>query len=645
MMKIKQDCNKRTATTMSARIRWLNRWVEGTDYSPICQEDFLHIYYCTLLSLLEEDDAQKLLRSVNRKLKTPYSETTLERLIFKKKCYRYKDETIIRKLLITDEDCKRYGIGVGVAAKKEREQRRRTKQELYDDIRTYCETSFNPVSINELCKRYPEVSRSTLQRLTADIRRDKKAFDEMRIIAMHREGKSVSEIVKATGYGKDKVYRILGFGKKPEFTILDLEGAKEPIWVSESLKEIFGLYKGESRDSAAAADEFMLSLKTLHFGGNVFITGPGGSGKSFLIKQFLDDLNSKTRKNTLIIAPTWKAASLINGVSIHKAFQLELGVLENIDITKAPKSLLNIEKIVIDEVSMVRIDIFTRIIKMIQYIEQSQDRKIQIIAVGDFGQIEPVATKDDVKLLKEYYPNANSTYAFESECWDQCHFTTITLKHIHRQNDPELTEQLIRLKYGDISTIEWFNEHLDHKDDPNAIYICPTNEVVNYYNYNALSRFKSSDIKSYTAITNGETDEQELPCPQTLDLAVGMRVMTILNTRQYKNGSIGTITKLSDDAVTVKFDNEKTCRIKRVAMTLDDGIAFTQIPLVMAYAITANRAEGIELDAVNIVSGYFAAGQLYVALTRCKTREGMHLVDKLKKRDLVVNEAALRMTV
>ena len=308
-MKIKQDCNKRTATTMSARLRWLYRWLEGTDYSPICQEAFLHIYYCTLLSLLEEDDAQKLLRSVNSKLKTPYSEADLKRLIFKKKCYRYKDETIIRKLLITDEDCKRYGLN----AKKEREQRRQAKKELYDDIRTYCETSFNPVSINELCNRYPEVSRSTLQRLTADIRRDKKTFDEMRVIALHREGKSVSEIVKATGYGKDKVYRILGFGKNPEFTILDLEGAKEPIWVSESLKEIFGLYKGESRDSAAAADEFMLSLKTLHSGGNVFITGPGGSGKTFLIKQFLNDLTSKTRKNTLIIAPTWKAASIVNG--------------------------------------------------------------------------------------------------------------------------------------------------------------------------------------------------------------------------------------------------------------------------------------------------------------------------------------------
>lgn len=335
----------------------------------------------------------------------------------------------------------------------------------------------------------------------------------------------------------------------------------------------------------------------------------------------------------------------MNGVSIHKAFHLELGVLADTEITEIPKSLLNIEKIVIDEASMVRIDIFTRIIKMIQYIEQSQDRKIQIIAVGDFGQIEPVATKDDVKLLKKYYPNANSTYAFESECWDHCHFTTISLKHIHRQNDSELTEQLIRLKYGDLSTIEWFNEHLDHKDDPNAIYICPTNEIVNYYNYAALSKFPSSELRTYNAIVSGETDGQELPCPQTLDLAVGMRVMTILNTRQYKNGSIGTITKLSDDAATVKFDNDKICRIKRVAMTLDNDITFTQIPLVMAYAITANRAEGIELDAVNIVSGYFAAGQLYVALTRCKTREGMHLVGKLKKSDLVVNEAALRMTV
>ena len=630
---------------MSARIRWLNKWVEGTDYSPICQEDFLHIYYCTLLSLLEEDDAQKLLQSVNSKLKTPYSEASLKRIIFKKKCYRYKDETIIRKLMITDEDCKRYGIGVGSTAKKEREQRQQTKQELYAEIRTYCKNSLIPLSINDLCELYPDVSRSTLQRLTADIRRDQKALEETRIIDMHREGQSVSEIAQKMCCGKDKVYRILGFGKKSKITILEQKGSKSPIWVSESLSEVFCLYKGESIHSAAAADELMLSLRTLHSGGNIFITGPGGSGKSYLIEQFLNDLSSKTRKNTLIIAPTWKAASLINGVSIHKAFQLELGVLADTEITEIPKSLLNIEKIVIDEVSMVRIDIFTRIIKMIQYIEQSQDRRIQIIAVGDFGQIEPVATKDDVKLLKEYYPYANNTYAFESECWDQCHFTTISLKHIHRQNDSELTEQLIRLKYGDISTIEWLNENLDHKDDPNAIYICPTNEIVNYYNYAALSKFPSSELRTYKAIIDGEITEQDLPCPKVLDLAVGMRVMTVINTPKYKNGSIGTITKLSDDAVTVKFDNEKTCRIKRVAMTLDDGITFTQIPLVMAYAITANRAEGIELDAVNIVSGYFAAGQLYVALTRCKTREGMHLVDKLKKRDLVVNEAALRMTV
>lgn len=645
-MELKKGCNKRTVTTMAARVRWLNKWCENQEYSPICQASFLHIYYCTLCSLLEENDAKAKLKEMNKKLRVPFSDASLQQLVFKKGDYRYKDETIIDKLCISEADCRKYGIGKGAAERQERESRKQQKERLYKRILDSCGENDFPTTIDELCSEFPDVSRSTIQRLTAKNRRRQKSLQEAQIISMWRDGKSVKEIAASAGCGKDRVYSILGFGKKPKKTIIEVKSlTHEPRFASESLKEIFSLRQEGSSKSAAAADELMLSLKALNLGGNIFLTGEGGTGKSYIIEQFIKQLPSTTRKNTLIVAPTWKAASIIGGTTIHKAFHLELGVLKDINIIETPKALKTIEKVIIDEVSMVRIDIFHRIIRIIQHIEQTQNRKIQIIAVGDFGQIEPIVTKDDLKSLKEAFPFAESNYAFSSECWEDCHFKTIRLEHIHRQTDAELTDYLTRLKYGDQSTIDWFNNNLSHEEDPNAACICPTNELVNRYNYAALDMFPSSEIRTYDALIDGDIEGQELPCPKKLELSVGMRVMVVLSDRQYKNGSIGTVTTLTDDAVTVKLGDKKPTVVRRKAVVLDNGTTYKQFPFVLAYAITANRAEGIELDAVNIVPGFFAAGQLYVALTRCRTREGIHLIGNLKKHDLIVNEAALRMTL
>lgn len=646
-MQKKEGINARTNATMEARLHWLRRWLYARNYDleEKTRKDFLRIYYCTLCALYECEDAQNFLISMNEKLLEPYPKIRLKQM-FKLKTRWYKDQTIIDKLGITEEEKARFKIGENVRIQQEREARKAAKEKLYQEILDYCD--FYPYTIDELHEVFPEVSKSTIQRITAKIRRSNRGFLEIRVLDAYRHGMSVKQIAENEHCGKDKIYSILGFGKKPDFTIEEELSTKSELDITfrdSSLLEIFSLHRERCIRSSSSDDEAIPTIKLLHTGVNTFITGSGGTGKSYIIGQYLKSLSKQERKNTLLVAPTWKSASHIGGTTIHRAFHLDIGVLANESVSEVSKSLLNINRIIIDEISMVRIDIFTRVINIIKFIEETQDRHIQIVVVGDFGQIEPVATKEERSLLKEYYPDAEDIYAFNSECWNECNFKTVSLVQIHRQHDPELIEKLTETKYGAVSTIQWFNDNLSHVEDESAVYICPTLEMVNKYNYQAIEKYSHLDKKRYVASIIGETAGIEFPCPSVLDLAVGMHVMAILNTKEHKNGEQGVVTAIGDGFVEVAFGKRPACKVTPKKMTLDNRSIFEQLPLVLGYAMTANKSEGIELDAVNIIPGYFAPGQLYVALTRCKNREGIHLIGKLRDKDLVVNINALRMTV
>ena len=317
----------------------------------------------------------------------------------------------------------------------------------------------------------------------------------------------------------------------------------------------------------------------------------------------------------------------------------------NDEITTTPKHLYAISRIIIDEINMVRQDIFTRMIKTLRFVESQTQQPIQIIALGDFGQIQPVATDADLELLKEFYPTAKGIYAFHSVQWEQLNFRKIYLKHIYRQDDPVFKAKLNEIKYGNTSAISWFNEHSRTLESVTAITICPTNKLVDHYNWEAWCFFDGDEIIDYIATFQNGTSAEELPCPKKLQLSVGMRVMTICNSDKYKNGSIGTITKTSENSIQVHFDNGVTATVSRQRFVLPDGVIYEQIPVVLAYAITANKAEGMTFQEINIVPGFFAPGQLYTALSRCTSIDNIYIHGKLTTKDLHVDLEALRMTI
>jgi ATP-dependent exoDNAse (exonuclease V) alpha subunit len=168
---------------------------------------------------------------------------------------------------------------------------------------------------------------------------------------------------------------------------------------------------------------------------------------------------------------------------------------------------------------------------------------------------------------------------------------------------------------------------------------------VEKYNHWALDRFEEWEITAFKAIHKELPPNTELPCPKVLRLAEGMRIMTIVNDRQYKNGSLGTILKVSRNSIRVLFDNCTVATVRRKKFTLPEGSVYEQLPVVLAYAFTVHKCQGCTFDSIVIVPGFFAAGQLYTALSRCRSIDGICIDGHITKEDLIIDTEALRMTL
>lgn len=369
------------------------------------------------------------------------------------------------------------------------------------------------------------------------------------------------------------------------------------------------------------------------------MTGRSGTGKTFIINKMVSCLSAEDRINTYAGAPTGLSADnmSINASTLHHLFKMEERVYTRQDRTIVPIDLLGMRKLIIDEIGLLRVDLFDYIMRCVRAIEEASLRHIQVIVCGDFGQAMPVVTKEDRPALEENF-GKNAIYAFQSPEWDERCFEKVVLRKCRRVKQSVITEEFnVRcdeIKFGSLESLVWMNTHLSHVEDINATYICATNKDVTHYNRLYVRCF--NERKAYKAIGS----------EATLELAVGMRVITLKNTRTYKNGSLGTITELLKDAVKVKFNNGKIYKVGyEVFVDRATGITMYQLPIAVAGALTVNKAQGLTLDAVNIVPGFFSAGALYTALTRCKNIENIHIVGNLKVRDLRVDIEALKMCV
>lgn len=406
---------------------------------------------------------------------------------------------------------------------------------------------------------------------------------------------------------------------------------------------------------------------------HLFITGKAGTGKT----TFLKNIRDYTSKKTVVLAPTGVAAINAGGVTLHSFFQLPFGpflpdnkgmslhhtnandiysIISNSKINKQRRALFNeIELLIIDEASMLRADTFDAIDTILKHYRHQPNEPfggVQVVLIGDLFQLPPVIKEDELALLSQYY---SSPFFFGSKVATKADFLKIELKKIYRQSDQTFIDLLnnVRNKTFTGRDLEILNSKLNTTFNPigkeeKYIILCTHNYRANQINQDALNDLDGK-LYSYQGEITGDFNEYSLPVEKALQLKVGAQVMFIKNDvgeeRRYYNGKLGTILKLTDNAITVLLAESETQivlekevwrNIRYVLNETDNSIeeeemgSYSQFPIRLAWAVTIHKSQGLTFDHAVIDAGQsFAPGQVYVALSRCTSLNGIVLYSKI----------------
>ena len=388
-----------------------------------------------------------------------------------------------------------------------------------------------------------------------------------------------------------------------------------------------------------------------------YITGKAGSGKSTLLAYF----RSVTQKNTAVLAPTGVAAIRVKGQTIHSFFGFPPKVIQTRHIKKVRQIelLQNLETLIIDEISMVRADVFDAIDYSLRVHRKKLTQPfggVQVIVFGDLFQLPPVVNMDESSLLERIYPNGQ--FFFHSNIFQDAQFKTLELQCIYRQTDDHFIYLLNAVRDGSItnSQIDNLNDSLveNFEMDEGKIILTTTNARASGINQNYLKQLSSEEF-SYRAQATGQFYKELFPTDEVLKLKKGAQVIMIKNDpeKRWVNGSIGTIHDIAEKKIKVKI-NHKIYEVKkekwdRIQYSYDDDQqevlenvtgSFKQYPMRLAWAITIHKSQGqtFEKVIIDMSQGSFAPGQLYVALSRCISLEGIELLRPLRKSDVIVNK-------
>ena len=387
-----------------------------------------------------------------------------------------------------------------------------------------------------------------------------------------------------------------------------------------------------------------------------FLTGRAGTGKT----TFLKYIQENVKKDFVVVAPTGIAAIIAGGVTIHSFFGMPLDPITQqteYQINDRKHALLrHVDTIIVDEVSMVRCDIIDgmdRVLRKVMRNSQPFGGK-QMIFSGDLYQLEPVMKKSDEGLAKffaEEY-NTDCPYFYHAHVFSRIKLPRIEFRKVYRQSDERFLSMLDNIRSGRTNPTELMllnNTALRNAQacDADVLTLTSRNDTADTINANRLAAL-NTEKHTYLGIIEGNFDQKRVPVLQELFLKEGARVMFCRNDREgrWVNGTTGTIARLSDDEIFVRLDSGRKCAVEpatweNVDYTYDIDThklekevigTYTQYPLKLAWAITIHKSQGMTFDRLKIDSskGFFATGQLYVALSRARSLSGLSITNRIE---------------
>ncbi len=403
----------------------------------------------------------------------------------------------------------------------------------------------------------------------------------------------------------------------------------------------------------------------------IFMTGKAGTGKT----TFLRYIKANTTKNLAVVAPTAVAAINAGGVTINSFFQIPFGPLvpiaQNASLSELFEKKVGYEKtkllkcldlLIIDEISMVRADMIDYIDAVLRSVKgiSKPFGGVQLLMIGDLYQLSPVFQKD-WHVLRNYY---NGPYFFDSLALRKTQLLTFELEEVYRQKDPVFVEILnsVRDGSGNDTLLEKLNER--YVTDPTIeefrdyVTLTTHNPLVKQINEQKLEALEEIPY-TYNATVTDDFPKEAYPAEEELILKVGALVMFIKNDasgkKRYHNGRTAKITALTENSILLNFLDDGTeleaereiwQNVKYALSEIDNKVtetnagSFSQFPLRLAWAITIHKSQGLTFDNALIdVSAAFTHGQAYVALSRCRSLEGLALLEKVKKENIITDKS------
>lgn len=422
-------------------------------------------------------------------------------------------------------------------------------------------------------------------------------------------------------------------------------------------------------DNAEFQDAFKLIQYTNR---SVFLTGKAGTGKS----TFLKYICTQTKKKFVVVAPTGIAAINAGGQTLHSFFKIpfrpilpddpDLSIKEGriYDFLKYRKEhqklIKGLDLLIIDEVSMLRVDILDFVDRVLRVFSGNMQMPFggkQLLMVGDVFQLEPVVRREEWGILKRFY---QTPFFFSARVFRNLPMVQIELKKVYRQSNPEFVNLLDRVRVNavkpeDIKTVnQRYSPSFNAPIDELFITLATRRDTVDYINDHKLAELKEEEV-TFEGMVSGEFPESALPTPRSLILKENAQVMFIKNDspdRKWFNGSLGRVDEITDEGIYVRLENEEVHLVEKEVWrnvrykydeknnrVIEEEIgSYQQYPLKLAWAITVHKSQGLTFDKVMIdfSGGAFAGGQLYVALSRCRSLEGIIMKSNITPRDVIV---------